>query len=252
MNKAVNVINITRYQGTNCSRIEDYIAVEKKLKLSANRKNLLNLYCTPSMIKELVAGLLYTGGFGINKISPEKIRIAAGKEIRVNLNTAGTILKEGLTISRCLGGVIFHKKRTFRKIKDDFLISAKTFKTLFSEFRQRTELFRLTGCFHSAALSDGVSILAFAEDIGRHNAVDKVVGYCILNGIPFEKKLLLVSCRLSSEIVSKCSACRIPVLVSRSAPTDLAIDIAEQTGITLIGFAREDRMNVYTNPQRII
>jgi FdhD protein len=252
MNKAVNVINITRYQGTNCRQMEDYIAAEKKLKISANRKNLLNLYCTPLMIKELVAGLLYTGGFVTNKISPEKIRISDGKEIRVNLNTAGNILKEGLTISRCLGGIIFHKKRTFKKIKDDFLISAKTLKRLFSEFQQRTEFFRLTGCFHSAALSDGASILAFAEDIGRHNAVDKVVGYCILNGIPFEKKLLLVSCRLSSEIISKCSACRIPVLVSRSAPTDLAIDIAEQTGITLIGFAREDRMNVYTNPQRII
>lgn len=252
MNKAVHAINITRYQGTNCRQIEDYIAAEKKLKISVNRKNLLNLYCSPLMIKELVAGLLYTGGFAINKISPEQIRIADGKEIRANLNTAGDILKEGITISRCLGGIIFHKKRTFKKIKDDFLISAKTFKTLFSEFQQRTELFRLTGCFHSAALSDGVSILAFAEDIGRHNAVDKVVGYSILNDIPFEKKLMLVSCRLSSEIVSKCSACRIPVLVSRSAPTDLAVDIAEQAGITLIGFAREDRMNVYANPQRII
>jgi FdhD protein len=252
MNKAVNAIDITRYQGTNCRQLEDYIAAEKKLKIFSNRRNLLNLYCTPLMIKELVAGLLYTGGFAINKISPEKIRVADGKEIRVNLNTAGDILKEGLAVSRCLGGIIFHKKRTFKKIKDDFLISARTFKTLFSEFQQRTELFRLTGCFHSAAISDGVSILAFAEDIGRHNAVDKVVGYCILNDIPFEKKLMLVSCRLSSEIVSKCSVCRIPVLASRSAPTDLAVDIAEQTGITLIGFAREDRMNVYTNPQRIV
>jgi len=252
MNKAVNVINITRYQGTNCRQMEDYIAAEKKLKISANSKNLLNLYCTPLMIKELVAGLLYTGGFVINKISPEQIRIADGKEIRVNLNTAGNILKEGLTISRCLGGIIFHKKRTFKKIKDDFLISAKTFKTLFSEFQQRTELFRLTGCFHSAALSDGVSILAFAEDIGRHNAVDKVIGAAIIDGISFSEKIILVSGRLSSEIAYKCALWGIPIVASRTAPTDLAVRIAGDSGVTLIGFVRGDRMNIYTNPQRIL
>jgi FdhD protein len=110
----------------------------------------------------------------------------------------------------------------------------------------------VTGCFHGAALSDGEKILVFAEDIGRHNAVDKVIGHAILAKIPFSKKIMFVSCRLSSEIVSKCSRWGIPILVSRAAATDLAIEIAETSGMTLVGFARGDHMNIYTNPHRIM
>ncbi len=93
---------------------------------------------------------------------------------------------------------------------------------------------------------------SFAEDIGRHNAVDKVIGSCILNNMPFAGKLLLVSCRISSEIVSKCLSCGIPVLASVAAPTGLAADMAEKYGVTLVGFVRQDRLNIYTNFQRII
>jgi FdhD protein len=110
----------------------------------------------------------------------------------------------------------------------------------------------LTGCFHSAALSDGKNILAFAEDIGRHNTVDKMIGYAILNDIPFREKVMLVSCRISSEIVSKCARWQVPILASRAAATDLAIQIAEKSGMTLVGFARGESFNIYTNPQRIL
>ncbi|HKZ56668.1 MAG TPA: formate dehydrogenase accessory sulfurtransferase FdhD, partial [Thermodesulfovibrionales bacterium] len=144
------------------------------------------------------------------------------------------------------------QKRVFGVIKDAFSIDAGILKTLFKEFQQRSEIFRLTGGVHSAALSDGEKILVFAEDIGRHNAIDKIIGYSILEKIPFAGKLILVSGRLSSEIVSKCSRWGIPIVASRAAPTNLAIEIAETSGITLIGFVRGERINIYTNPQRII
>jgi FdhD protein len=90
------------------------------------------------------------------------------------------------------------------------------------------------------------------SDIGRHNAVDKVIGYSILADISFRGKLMVVSCRISSEIVSKCARWGIPIIASRAAPTDLAIEIAQKTGVTLVGFVRGDSLNVYTHEQRII
>ncbi|HBR21688.1 MAG TPA: formate dehydrogenase accessory sulfurtransferase FdhD [Nitrospiraceae bacterium] len=231
--------------------IDDFIAAEKRLRVFINRRDFMSLYCTPLMIKELVAGLLLTEGILANKISPDQIRIVDGNEIRVDLHVDEEILKESLVVSRCLGGITFHKEKKFKKIKDDFSLSVETLNLIFEEFQQKSELFRLTGCFHSAALSDDKKIIAFAEDIGRHNAVDKVIGYSIFRGIPFTGKLMVVSCRISSEIISKCARWQIPIIASRAAPTELAIDIAEKAGITLAGFVRGDHLNVYTNTQRI-
>jgi len=243
---------IIKKQGTSSEEIEDYIAAEKKLRVSVNGKKVITLYCTPLMIKELIIGLFLTEGILTNKISPDKINIIYGEDIRVDISAGQDVLKKGMVTSRCLGGVTFNKKIKSEKVKDDFSITVEDLKNIFKEFHQKSEFFRLTGCFHSAALSDGKRILAFAEDIGRHNTVDKIIGYSILKDIPFTGKLMLVSCRLSSEIVSKCSRWGIPIIASRAAPTDLAIEIAETSGITLAGFVRGDRLNVYTNPQRII
>src|SRR4030065_2522199 len=242
---------IIKKQGTSSEELEDYVAIEKKLRVSVNGKKIITLYCTPLMIKELIIGLFLTEGILTNKISPYKIDISYGEDIRADI-TAEYIFKKGMVTSRCLGGVTFNKKRNFEKVKDDFSITVEALKNIFKEFQHKSELFRLTGCFYSAALSDRNSILAYAEDIGRHNAVDKVLGYSIIKDIPFTGILMIVSCRISSEIISKCSRWGIPIIASRAAPTDLAIEIAEKSGITLIGFVRGERLNVYTNPQRII
>ncbi len=244
---------ITKIQGTSSKETEDYIAVEKKLKIYVNRKEVIGLYCTPSMLKELVTGFFLTEGILTDKIFLKNMKIVYGEEIKVYIPFAEGILTEEVVTSRCIGGITFNKKRYFGKNKDKFSITIAAIKNLFEEFQKKSEFFQLTGCFHSAALSDGKKILAFAEDIGRHNAVDKVIGDSVIKDIiPSTGKMMLVSCRLSSEITSKCSKWGIPIIASRAAPTDLAIEIAEMSGITLIGFVREDRLNVYTNPHRII
>ena len=99
---------------------------------------------------------------------------------------------------------------------------------------------------------DQRNIIVHAEDIGRHNAVDKVIGYCLIEDIPMEDKIMLVSGRLSSEIAYKCARWKIPVLASRTAPTMRAVNIAENSGVTLIGFLREKRFNIYSCPERIL
>jgi len=243
---------IIKYQGTSSEAVEDSCAVEKKCVLSVRGKELLSLYCTPMMVHELVNGFLMTEGVVSSKLSPEKIIIVHGDDITVDLLVDEDISPERFTTARCLGGFTVLKKRSFEKIHDGFSLSTEALKNLFDDFQQRSELFKMTGCFHSAAISDGKAILSFAEDIGRHNAVDKVIGDVILKDIPFTGKALLVSCRVSSEIISKCSRWGIPILASRSAPTDFAIEIAEMSGMTLVGFVRGDRLNIYSNPQRII
>jgi len=243
---------IIKYQGAFPDEIEDSLAVEKKLVISVQGKELVSLYCTPMMVKELVTGLLLTEEIITNKISPEEMKIVYGNEITVNLSSNRDIAPEKLTTFRCLGGFTVLKKRSFEKIHNDFYLTIEALKNLFGDFQQKTELFKMTGCFHSAAISDGKKILSFSEDIGRHNAVDKVIGDVLIREISFTRKVMMVSCRISSEIISKCSRWGIPILVSRSAPTDLAIEIAELSGITLVGFIRGDSLNIYTNPQRII
>ncbi|MBS1128765.1 MAG: formate dehydrogenase family accessory protein FdhD, partial [Nitrospirae bacterium] len=103
----------------------------------------------------------------------------------------------------------------------------------------------------SAALSDGKDLLFFSEDIGRHNAVDKLIGKAFLKGVSIENKILFTSGRVTSEIVTKAGRNRFPILVSRAAASCMAISYAEDMGITLVGFARGDRMNIYTWPTRI-
>ncbi len=122
---------IIKKQGTSSKEIEDYIAVEKKLKVSVNGKDVISLYCTPSMIKELLIGLFLTEGILPNKISPDEMRIEYGEEIKVDI-PAEDILTEEMAISRCLGGVTLNKKREFEKVKHNFSITFEALKTIFN------------------------------------------------------------------------------------------------------------------------
>ena len=245
-------IKISRSRDNTIEETEDVIAVEKKVRIAVNGKNILNLYCTPFMIREFVVGIIYNEGLISGEWCADRISIEYGDEIRVDIPTAGSVSDLEKTItSGCAGGVSLRRDLPEKIQAEGIRFKLEAVKNIFREFQRRSEIYRLTGGVHSAALTDGTIIIAFAEDIGRHNAVDKIIGFSILENIGFEDKLMLASGRLSSEIVMKCARCGVPVLVSRSAPTSLAVEIAEKTGLTMIGFARGDRMNIYTGRHRI-
>jgi FdhD protein len=235
-----------------CTRVEDLVAEEKKLRISINGKEVLSLYCTPLMVRELAVGIVVTEGIA-ERICTERMSITYGDEdIQVDIPAEGEVRASGGSItSGCVGGVTFRKKLSRAAKRDRLSIEAPALAELFSRFQKRLGLYSTTGCIHSAALSDGIDLLFFAEDIGRHNAVDKVIGYTILEGIELKGKLMLASGRLSSEIVSKCARWGIPMVVSRAAPTALALAIAEESGVTVVGFMRGSRMNVYTHTGRV-
>jgi FdhD protein len=117
--------------------------------------------------------------------------------------------------------------------------------------QDKAAMFKETGGVHSAAVADLDRIIFFCEDIGRHNAVDKIAGQCLVDGVSLEDKVLITSGRLSSEMLLKAAKLQLPLLISRSAPTSLSIELAEALNITLVGFVRGRRMNIYTHAWRV-
>ncbi len=244
---------IIKNTGDDFDATEDSIAVEKRLRVSVNGKELLSLYCTPLMVRELVVGMFMTEEIIKGGWCAERMSIEYSDDVNVDIPAEGEASMDGAVItSGCIGGLTFPKRQTLQRFDDPFTIRAAALKTLFWKFQKASDLYQLTGCVHSAALSDGESILCLAEDIGRHNAVDKVIGYALLENIPFQGKIMLASGRLSSEIVAKCAKWSIPIVASRTSPTSLAVEIAENSGVTVVGFVRADRLNVYTHPGRIV
>lgn len=250
-------INIVEYRDWAFSETLDSVASEKRLRIFSADKEIVSLLCTPTMVKELVIGFgLSEGLLTDNSDSPpgwcsERIEILwKDEEIEVYLPVN---LPEGTVTltSGCARGVTFMSGEKLDEIHSNLKVSVHTILGLFREFHKKSELFMSTGGVHNAALCDENEIIVFTEDIGRHNAVDKIIGYAFLENIPMHDKLLLLSGRLSSEIALKAIRARIPILVSRAAPTDMAVRIARESNITMIGFLRGQRLNIYSQPERI-
>ena len=139
----------------------------------------------------------------------------------------------------------------FQGVSADTRVSAQSIIQLTNEVQSMSDLFRSTGGAHAAALCEGDRVLVFKEDIGRHNAVDKVFGECLIKDVETDGKIFLTSGRISSEILLKTVRRGIAIVASRSAPTSLAVQFAEKAGIALVGFVRGRRMNIYSNAYRI-
>ena len=158
-----------------------------------------------------------------------------------------------LIASGCGGAATFYSiaDAITPRIKSPLKISPEEVFTLVKEFQRNSQLYLATHGAHSAALADTKDILIFGEDIGRHNAIDKVFGKCLLEDIPTSDRIVISSGRISSEILHKVAKRGIPIIVSISVPTSLGLKTADKLGITLIGSVRGKKMNVYTNNWRV-
>jgi FdhD protein len=256
-------LEIIEYSDGTLTDTADTVASEKRLRILSDNKEILNLLCTPTMVKELVVGFAISerlltdrkAGDLHQEWCSERIEIF-WKEEDIEV-TIPAILPEGTATmtSGCAKGITFISNASEEElpvIQDASSVSIDSLLELYKKFQKKSELFRSTGGVHSAALCSDSEILVFTEDIGRHNAVDKIIGYAFLENIPLSGKILLLSGRLSSEITVKTIRSNIPVLVSRAAPTDLSVEIARKANITLIGFLRGQHMNIYSGTERII
>ncbi len=232
--------------------IDDLLAVEARVRISVNGQYVMSMYCTPLMIRELIVGIVQNEGLIDGEWCMDRMSIEYGDEVLVDIPAAGGVRKaERALTSGCAGGISLVRKLPEERVTDSSEIAVEAVREIYADFQKQSEGYRLTGGLHSAALSDGERILVFSEDIGRHNAVDKVIGFGLLEGISFEGKIMLASGRLSSEIVAKCARSGIPFVVSRAAPTTLAVRIAETAGLTLVGFVRGGKMNIYAGRERL-
>lgn len=248
--KKFEVLSIRDGEG---GKAEDKVAVEEPIALYVNGTRLATLLYTPPMAIELAVGHLFSEGLIAGRDDITSLSVRKGL---VLVEIKGEVPTEfaGRTITSGCGAVSAAypaNLRQIKKIKGGPEISQERILELADSFRKMSRLFEETGGVHSAALSDGADIIVFADDIGRHNAADKVFGACLMEGIDAAGKILLTTGRISSEITLKAAKNGVAIVISRSAPTSLAIHLAERLGVTLVGFARGKRMNVYTHSQRV-
>ena len=240
--------------------IEDVVTMERPLTIILNNRELVTLLCSPADLNYLAIGFLSSEGFIKNKNDLKQILVDAQRgvvrvETQADTALADELIFKRLITSGCGRGASFYSAADVQgqtKIASQLCISTLDVFALVKEFQSRSEVYKLTGGVHSAALCDPARILVFAEDIGRHNAIDKIFGRCLLEDLPTNDHLLITSGRVSSEMLLKTVRGNIPVVISKSAPTDLGVKFANELGITLIGFVRGGRMNVYTHDWRVV
>jgi FdhD protein len=139
------------------------------------------------------------------------------------------------------------------RVDDTFRIEAERVRSVYGAMREEQSLFEACGGTHAAALfDDKATVLSMAEDTGRHTALDKAIGRCLLTGIPTAGRGVALTSRLSMEMVAKCARAGAELITAVSAPTSMAIDLAESCGVTLCAFVRETRATVFTHPARVV
>lgn len=238
---------------------QDFVVKEYPLTILINGKEFITLLASPNHLKYLAIGFLKSEGLIRDKGDINNIKIRQ-KEGIVKLEIRESLLTEKLHGKRmrttgCGRGTVFYSVldslRT-KKVSTDVKVTADFVNDMMKELNKRSQTFLKTGGVHSCMLCDHKEVILFHEDIGRHNAIDKIIGEALMKDIPLNDKIIFTSGRVSSEILLKSAKSQIPMIVSRSAPTDLAVAMAKKLGITLVGFVRGRKMNVYTNFENII
>ncbi len=252
-------VSILKFTETGGTGTENMVAKESPLTIILDNRELVTLLCSPADLRFLAVGFLFSEGLlkskaDVKKITTDERRGVVRVETEGDEELASDALFKRFITSGCGRGASFYGAIDAQdqvKVESSVKISALEVLALVHEFQHRSQVYRATRGVHSAALCDKRDILVFNEDIGRHNAVDKVFGECILNGIATDDHIIITSGRISSEILLKVARRNVPIVVSKSVPTSLGVRLADDLGVTLTGFVRGRRMNVYTHAERI-
>jgi len=259
MDNETEQFSILKLTERGSSSMEDVVARESPLTIIFNNQELVTLLCSPTNLGYLAVGFLFSEGLLKSKDEIKRIIVDDQRGV-VRVETEGAeelasaVLFKRFITSGCGRGASFYSATDAQgRVKVDSRVEISNLEVLalVNEFQHRSLIYRATGGVHSAALCDTRNIIVFSEDIGRHNAVDKIFGQCILDDIATDDHIIITSGRVSSEILLKVAKRNIPLIVSQSAPTNLGVKLADDLGVTLVGFVRGKRMNVYTHAWRI-
>ncbi len=248
-------IHYERFEFSKWEGFDAETIVETPVSLTINGTAWLSFMCTPVDLEALAVGFLYNEGVINSMAEVVDARVCEhGDNVDVWLNRSVEQPQSWRRTSGCTGGVtavdlLAKPDISFNREQPKF--NPDTIGQLVEQLFQVQELYRETGGVHTSALSDGEKVLVSAEDIGRHNTLDKIAGHCLMKNIWPETRILVTTGRISSEMLQKAARLQAPIVISRTSPSSLSIEMAERYGITLIGYARRQRFNVYTNKQRV-
>ena len=268
-------LSVTRWQNNEQQQRDDQLTVEEPFELRINHRSLAVIMRTPGHDRELAMGFLFTEGVIAHPddvltleedLDDDELPLANVLNITLRstmqqdaLQAQPVAFERHFAVSASCGlcgkNSIADLMTTTPPLELDVLrFSSTVLYELAARLRTEQAVFHYTGGLHAAGIFDEQgNLLVLREDIGRHNAVDKLIGHSLLHGsYPYRDRILLVSGRTSFEILQKALLARIPCVAAISAPSSLAVELAEQSGITLIGFLRDHSMNVYTHPERIV
>ncbi|MDA8227239.1 MAG: formate dehydrogenase accessory sulfurtransferase FdhD [Desulfitobacterium hafniense] len=253
-------IKVLRFKDSQSSELEDLVVQEVPITIYYNEEEIVTLLCSPSQLKELVVGFLASEGF-----------ISASEDIdsyyfEPELNCAWVTGRErpGFSkilskrfMSACCGksrsSFAFANDAILAKHQDSKLtLAAGDIYNYAHKLQIQLPLFQATGGVHSGFIACNQEIVFTSYDIGRHNVFDKLLGTAVLAKQDISDHIICFSGRVSSEILLKVAKMNVPILIARSAPTDLAVKQAQELGITLIGFARDNRFNIYSESWRVL
>lgn len=253
---------IWKYANGQRQQATDTVVQEKALTIQVNGMEIATVICSPWQIKTMAVGFLCAEGILRRQEDLLGFSLDEAKDlVQVSVSDeAGELTEPGFGKRYVFPSGGRNRGQFYASVnallnqamESDIRVTAAHVLRLSAELEERSRLFHRTGGVHNAALADGTGIILFHEDIGRHNTLDKILGQCFLEGIDLTDKIIVFSGRVSSEILLKTAKMGVSLLISRSAPTDLALQRAEKLGITVVGFAREDRFNIYTHGERII
>jgi len=232
--------------------VEADVIEEAPLTLFVNGQEWVTLMHTPINVEHLVLGFLAAEGIIARVDEVELLDIThRGAVADVWLRHPVTLPQKRVLTSGCAGGVTFSDLAAARPpLNTDRPVTPEQIVALMEQLQQAANLYRRSQGVHTSALSDGTRLLAVAEDVGRHNTLDKIRGACLQQNIPTVGNILLTTGRISSEMLHKAADMQTPVVVSRTSPTSLSLVLAQAWNITLIGYVGGRRMRVYAGGQR--
>jgi FdhD protein len=243
-----------RYRAGQWETLGRKVIVETPVSLTVNGQVWVTLMCTPTDLEALAIGFLFNEGIVKCKDEIELVQVCPqGDNIDIWLNHPVEEPKQWRRTSGCTGGVtavILEQMRP--ELKNGFVFTPEKINHLVEVLTNAQSLYREVGGVHTSILSDGERVVISAEDVGRHNSLDKLAGRCLLDGICLPRRILVTTGRISSEMIQKAARIGASIVISRTSASSLSVKMAEKWNITLVGYARRDQFIVYTHPERIL
>lgn len=273
-------LHYIEWDGTRATPVTRPVIAETPWVLYLNGREVLTFMCTPTRLHCLALGFLQSEGLidalddvwqikvfldenrvyfffpeaGLDEELHMPTCAEAGGSIAVQLKRpAPTLPERRVLTSGCGGGITFDDVLGDRPpLHSNLRVEATQIVALMRELNYQARLYRQSRGVHTSALSDGERLLVLAEDVGRHNTLDKIRGEVLLQGLPTKDRILLTSGRISSEMITKARKMEVPIVVSRTSPTATSVRLAESWNMTLIGYVRAPQLRVYTGAERVL